>query len=417
MGRDAEDVELYRNDIRVLDLGLVEDKFERVLRMVHTDYLQLDSKPKKAILVIASLLPTPLIEIVLKVLFQHYAQPPSVMLLTTPLLSCVGAGLRNALVVEIGWQETVVTAVGEYKEINSRRSARAGKKVVGEMVKLLEEEVKNQLESEDFSEVTLSYAEDVTRRVGWCKPKPTTSTAAAADAQITGMIKLPSPALDHQRHLHVPLTRLSKPAEIALFPQASPSKLDDHDHAIPLLLFETLLALPMDLRAICVSRIVFTGGLSNLPGLKARVLNELEDHISIRGWDVVTDYGSAANYHAKILHERSTNISNIQQRETDNPLDFKYSADKKPIQNSVPHVDRIHDDIQDPVTRKVESEMRKGKPPAEGKVTKAVVRGVDTVGAWAGASLMASLRVKGIHEIEREDFLKHGFRDEGGAIM
>lgn len=414
---EADDVELYRNDIRALDLGLVEDKFERVLRMVHTDYLQLDSKPRKAVLVVPSLLPTPLVEIVLKVLFQHYAQPPSVVLLTTPLLACVGAGLRNALVVDIGWQETIVTAVSEYKEVASRRSIRAGRRIVREMAQLLGEELRNQLESGDDSDVTLAYAEEVVSRVGWCKPKPGSSTPTVADIQLTGMIKLPTPTPDDQKHIHIALTRLSKPAEIALFPQASATRLDDHDHVISLLLYDTLLALPMDLRSLCLARIVFTGGLSNLSGVKARILYELEDLISNRGWDVVADFGSASKHHARILHERSTNISSIQQRERDNPPDVKFSADKKLLQDSVPHHERVHDDLQDIVTKKVETEMRKGKPSAEIGEVKAAVRGVETVGAWAGASIMASLKVKGVHEVERDDFLKHGLRDEGGAVI
>ena len=37
-----------------------------------------------------------------------------------------------------------------------------------------------------------------------------------------------------------------------------------------------------------------------------------------------------------------------------------------------------------------------------------VLRQVDSLGAWAGASLMASLRVKGLVEIDRDKFLQHG---------
>ena len=43
-----------------------------------------------------------------------------------------------------------------------------------------------------------------------------------------------------------------------------------------------------------------------------------------------------------------------------------------------------------------------------------VVRGVETLGAWAGASLLAHLRVKGVVEIERDRFLAHGL---GGASL
>jgi hypothetical protein len=50
------------------------------------------------------------------------------------------------------------------------------------------------------------------------------------------------------------------------------------------------------------------------------------------------------------------------------------------------------------------------------KVVKGVVRGVETLGAWSGASLVTSLRVKGKAEVEREPFLSGngggGWKDE-----
>ncbi|KAK5175437.1 uncharacterized protein LTR77_000576 [Saxophila tyrrhenica] len=399
--------ELYRSDLRAVDLGLVEDKLERAVRTVHIDYLQLDTKPRKAVLALPSLLPTPLVEIALKVLFNHHAQPPSVVLLTTPLLACVGAGLRNGLVVELGWEETVVTAVGEYKEVAQRRSVRAGKMLTREMAKLLQEEVKTQLQqggNADESDVTFEYAEEVTRRMAWCR-------AGNNSDHTSGLIKLHSPSPDDLRHIYTPFTRLSKPVEDTLLPTAStsPTDFDDHDLSITHLVYRVLLSLPLDLRALCTSRIIITGGLSAIPGLKPRLLQDLSSLIEQRGWDHVHSYGSATAHHAKILQERSANITAIANRQTP---EVQFSSSKMPMQESVPHVERIHDDVQDPVTRKVEGEMRKGKA----EVVKTEVRGVETLGAWAGASLVAVLRVKGVHEAEREEFWKHGLRGGGGML-
>jgi actin-related protein len=378
--------------LREVDLGLVEDKLERALRTVHADYLQLDQKPRKALLVLPSLLPTPLVEVALKVLFNHYAQPPAVTLLTTPLLVCVGAGLRNALVVDMGWEECVVTAIGEYKEVSQRRSVRAGKLLTREMAKLLEEEVKNQTTTDSTtseSDVSFEYAEDVTQRMAWIRSRSNT-------AEATGMIKIPSPDPASHSNIHISFIRFSKPAEISFF--ASEQGLDDdHKLAIPALAYRVLLSLPVDLRAICVSRVVFTGGTSNLPGLKQRVLQELDQLISDRGWDTVHSYGSATAHHDRILQERSANIAaHRQQRQVNGEVPL--SPAKKPIQEAIPHSERIHDDKYDNVTLKAEREAGKGRV----EVVKGVVRGVNSLGAWAGASLMSSLRVKGVHEIERE---------------
>ena len=404
----GEDHELYRNDLRSLDLGLIEDKLERAVRTIHTDSLQLDQKPRKVVLAVASLLPTPSLEIALKVLFNHYAQPPSVVLLTTPLLACVGAGLRNALVVDLGWEETVVTAIGEYKEVYQRSSVRAGKTLSRDMAKLLEEEAKNQGHADSLGnegEVSFDYAEEVMQRMGWVRSQTGSSDTSEQSAS---MIKIPSPDPDSQTNLHIPFTRLSKPAETALLTSSPSGGDDDHDLPIPTLAYRVLLALPLDLRALCTSRIVITGGLSNLPGLKPRLLQELESLISRRGWDIVNNYGSATAHHERILKERSTNITTHRRQQQVNGIEeVALSPAKKPLQDSIPHSNRIHDDKHDPITQKAEREASKGRV----EPVKGIVRGVETLGAWAGASLVASLRVKGVREVEREEFLKHGLSD------
>lgn len=49
-----------------------------------------------------------------------------------------------------------------------------------------------------------------------------------------------------------------------------------------------------------------------------------------------------------------------------------------------------------------------------------MVRGIETLGAWAGASLFGGLRVKGVVVVERDAFLQNGMagankRDSGPA--
>jgi actin-related protein len=407
----GQEHELYRSDLRSVDLGLAEDKLERAVRMIHIDYLQLDQKSRKAVLVLPSLLPTPIVEIALKVLFNHYAQPPSVVLWTSPMLACVGAGVRNGLVIDIGWEETVVAAIGEYKEVAQRRTTRAGKQLTREMAKLLEDEANNQL-PQDISDggaggVTFEYAEQVTRRMAWCRSMTSPSTS---EEQAVSMIKLPSPWPDDLRHIHLPFNRLSRPSETT-FVTEDESSSDDHNLSIPKLAYRALLSLPLDLRTLCISRILIVGGPSHIPGLKTRVLQELSSLVNTRGWDVVNNYGSATAHHSKILQERSANIAKSKDA-TNSSGDVPLSPAKKPIQDSIPHATRIHDDVHDPISRKVDAEMRKGKA----EVTKAVVRGVETLGAWAGASLVLSLRVKGVCEVERDEFLKNGLNDEGMLI-
>ncbi|WPH00227.1 Hypothetical protein R9X50_00305000 [Acrodontium crateriforme] len=406
----GQDYELYRSNLKRLDLGLVEDRLERAVRTAHSEHLQLDSKTRKAVLAVPSLLPTPLLDVALKVIFHHFPQPPSITLLTTPILACVGAGLRHALVVDIGWEETVITVVGEYKEIFQRRSVRAGKMLSKAMAKTLEHGMHGESRS-DEQFVDFQFAEDVTERVGWCRPR------SKPEEKSSTQLRIPLPGGFPHETTSVSFENLSDPAEEVFFSSCvTTNDQDDEDLPVHHLAHRVLLAVPLELRAICLSRVVVTGGVSQLPGLKQRLLQELAGLSETRGWDPVHSYGSAAAARTKALQQRKSNL-NMRPVAPTTPMDEEnpqvtFSPAKKPIQDSIPHSERLQDDVKDPVTLKAEREAKKGQQ----EVIRGDIRGVETVGAWAAASLVAGLRVKGVHEIERDDFLKHGHWD-GGAII
>jgi hypothetical protein len=278
------------------------------------------------------------------------------------------------LVVEIGWEETIVTGVGEHKAVAERRSIRGGKMLAREMAGLLGE-------ADGNDGVAFTFAEDVTRRMAWCK------TPTSINSYSTVNIPKPGGA-----GLDIPFTKLAEPAETTFF---SPST-DDHDYPLPALVYHTILALSVDLRALCMSRIVLTGPNSGIPGLKTRLLADLARLVEKRGWDVVESYGSASKPLPHRLLERKENIAPAAQPDAG---------------GSVPISERLHDDLSDQFSQKVLITTSKGKE----NVIKGVVRGVETLGAWSGASLVTSLRVKGRAEVERDPFLNGnggGWKDE-----
>lgn len=398
----AASYELYHNDLRDVDLGLVEDKLDRALRTAHVDYLQLDTKPRKAALVMPALLPSPLLEVALKVIFGHYTQPPSIALLTQPVMCCVSAGLRNGIVIDVGWEETVVTAVGEYKEVAQRRSVRAGKALTREMGNIIEGSVPSEAEVK----VTFEEAEDISQRMAWCQQR----TPGEHNASV---VQLPVPGSTSNETFSILFDKLAEPAERVLFAIGSkPDEHDDHDLPLSTLAYQVLLSLPTDFRAVCVSRIMVTGIYGTIPGLKRRMLQEIETLIATRGWDPVSNYGSAKNHTTPALRERSPNTVNLTPPDSTTPT-VPLSPLKMPLQEGVPHMDRVHDDIKDPITIKAERAQAQGRSEAP---VKGVVRGLETLGAWAGASLLAGMRVKSAHEVEREDFVKFGLRDQDDRL-
>ena len=411
--------ELYRMDLRDLDLGLVEDKFERAMREACNKYFLLDPKPRRVLLALPPLMPRPLLSTVLTVLFGNF-QAPSITLLSSPVLSTVAAGLRSALVVDIGWAETIVTGIFEYREVHQRRSVRAGKLLSEEMSKMLNVELaKNNPQTSTTSqqEVSFEEAEEVLTRVGWCEPhantrQTTISTRASSNDEFADAseepsdpeISIPFPAANPPTTLALPFSSLASPAETALFASNIPlHDLDDHDQPLHLLTYRALLSLPIDVRRVCMSRIIITGGVANLPGLKSRLLAELAALVQQRGWDAVKSYGSATERHEQALRQGQQG----QQFRASDAAKVSESTDRSAAAAaSVPA--GLVDPEPDPITLKLASQAARAAPPAA--AVGGVVRGVESLGAWAGASLVAQLRIRGIVEIEREKFLQHGLQ-------
>jgi actin-related protein len=423
-GQDwGQEHELYRTNLKDVDLGLVEDKFERAMREAYNKYFLLDSKPRRILLAMPPRMPHALMSTILDVCFTS-VQAPSITLMSNPVLSTVAAGLRSSLVVDIGWAETVVTAVCEYREVQERRSVRAGKMLSEEMAKLLNTELDDNADSSaPKADVSFEEAEEVLTRVGWCKANPRSNRRTlyfpAREAPVLEefedavespppTVNVPFPKHTPPTELRIPFASLGKPTETALFaPDMTLSEFDDEDLPLHYLIYRALVQLPVDVRRLCMSRIIITGGVSHLPGLKTRLLRELEALVSIRGWDQVRSYGSASAKHEERMRARREQAELRRQEGEEGEDTFPESLDPDAPPPSIPA--GLRDPEVDNMDVKIaQLAIRNGPPPAcsIGRV----IRGVETLGAWVGASLIAQQRVKGIVEIERERYLQHGLQ-------
>lgn len=394
-GAWAEEWELWRMDARELDMRLLEDKIERAIRDIHSNIFLMDTKSRKSVLALPPCLPHPLIEAILRTLFTGPHQPPSVYVVGNPLLCTVAAGLRSALVVDIGWHETTVTALCEYREVLQRRTDRAAKMLSQSTAEMLEEALPDKTPKLSFAAV-----EDIVTRMSWCQ----TATHNQASNDAICIIPMPNSIND----VELPFAKLAASAEKTFFDKGSaPEQIDDDHQPLHTLVWKCLLALPFDVRAICISRIIITGGPSKMPGLKTRLLKEIEALVSNRGWDPVISYGSAAKAREKTLNDRHANLSvRVKPPETsDHKQDELKPIEDGPVPPS--QIEQERDEVMEKLNRDVSR---------RDAIIKGVVRGVETLGAWAGASLMASLRVEGSIEIKRDEFLKYGLANAGSAI-
>ncbi|KAF2799834.1 actin-like ATPase domain-containing protein [Melanomma pulvis-pyrius CBS 109.77] len=413
----GQEHELYRMDLAQLDMGLVEDKFERAMREAYNKYFLVDPKPRRIVLALPPRMPHPLMSALLQILFGNF-QAPSITLLSSPVLSTVAAGLRSALVVDIGWAETIVTGVCEYREVHERRTIRAGKLLSEEMAKLLNTELDDDADpNAPKTNISFEEADQVLTRVGWCKSRPKSNRSTLyfpartspileefEDAVETPepTVTIPFPRSTPPTSLTIPFATLAKPADKAIFAtDIALNEFDDHELPLHHLIYQALLSLPMDVRRLCMARIIITGGVSNLPGLKSRILAELEALVQQRGWDPVRTYGSASARHEQLLRQQKENLE-LHREEGEDKVSESLGPDA-PVSAGLKSPEQVEID-----QKLAHLSLRNGPPPACS--VGGAIRGVETMGAWAGASLVAKERIKGIVEIERERFLQHGLQ-------
>ena len=427
--------ELWRMDLRDLDLGLIEDKIERAIRDTFNRYLLLDSKSRRMLLVLPPLMPHPLLSMILSTLFKIFLIP-SITLFSTPVMAMVAAGLRSSLVVDIGWHETIVTGICEYREIHECRTTRAMKSVVQEMARSLQRHAKVQGQQkviqedapvaveDELVEVEFEHAEEVAIRLAWCRTLTESIQNRALEDHFNNLgTDTTIHALEEENHrsriqdsltpvpilssssppTQVPFSTFCHPVEDALLAPSTPSSdLDDNEYSIPYLMYKVLLSLPPDIRGVCMSRIVFTGGGSMIPGLKSRLLDELSVLLKEQGWDPVR--GKAADEIRKALQEVRLSRKRTAATKPEILAKSTETLINLPQNEATPTAAGLEPQVPDPILDKLRREEAQGSK----STVSGSIRGVETLGAWAGASLVAGLRVKGIVEIEREAFLQNG---------
>ncbi|KAJ5709399.1 hypothetical protein N7493_010733 [Penicillium malachiteum] len=390
----ARDYELWRLDLRQTDIGLVEDKIERLFREAYNQYLLTDTGTSRLVLVLPSLMPHPLLSSLLSTLFSRWRFPTITLLPSAPM-SATAAGLRSALVVDLGWAETTTTGLYEYREVTTNRSTRAMKAVVQQMGRLLSnlalQDSEEEVLSNDIS-VGFKYCEEVTCRLAWCHPDADTEVTEEQSSSVS----IPSPENPGQEFIDVPFSRFAEPVEkVLLAPDISEHDLDDEEKSIPLLVYKTLLDLPPDARGTCMARIVFVGGGARIPGLRQRILKEVSKLVERYGWSPIR--GKAVERQRERLAElRISTQSNGEKP----PVKATTTATSPDDEKSDPSQEEPEIDF---VEQKLRRQNKDTPVPVQG-----ILREVESLGAWAGASLTTSLKIRGLVEIEREKFLQHG---------
>ncbi|POR32926.1 Uncharacterized protein TPAR_06885 [Tolypocladium paradoxum] len=406
----AAEHEVWRCDVRDVDLGLFRDKLDRVLRDAFTRYLLIDSRPRRMGLVLDPAVPVPLLSTVLDTLFNSF-QTPMVSLMSSPTMSAVAAGVRSALVIDMGWAETVVTSVYEYREVKTTRTVRGGRLLLDRLYKLLH----NLLGGDEFDEkgkhvVSFDECEDILYRLMWCRASAFKSSqrqstqldtveeqdeSEAETSHPTGVADIPLRSATPPSTLQVPFNKLADVCDDSFFdPSASPSTFDDHELPVHLLVYHHLLQLPMDVRAVCMSRIMFTGGCSNVLGIRERVMDEVTSIVDRRGWAPVSGKGVDQLRNNHKLRKASIQRSSITSTATSESSGEDQDAARSESAMTEPSEDAIEAKIAR--NRPVPHQLQ-GQP-----------RVIHSLGPWAGASLLCQLKIPAVATVDRELWLQQG---------
>lgn len=447
----GDEHELWKADIRSLDLGLVGDRLERGLReafnkCVQTSipavvvafislanyfwllnrYLLIDSRPRRVVAVLPSGVPVPLLATALNTLFNRF-HTPSISLMASPVACAVAAGVRTALVVDMGWAETTVTAVYEYREVQSSRSVRAGKLLVENTHTLLASALggpQAQTGTGDRVEHVVAFeeCEEVATRLVWCKrPEDTPPQGQPAEglptvteeqdeaeasvppaAATSSSTSIPLQSTTPPTTLEMTYDQLSIPAETTFFDsQHPPCFFDDNELPVPLLIYRGLLKLPLDVRGICMARMIFTGGCASVLGLRGRIFDEVNQLIQKHGWDPVRGKSVEA-------YQTNPKLRRGSRQGMDGPTDAPPSSEQGGgvtghEQDGV-WVDAPSDAQTEVI--KIEEELRRRKD--ERSQAHGELRAIESLGAWSGASLLNLLRVPALATVERDTWREQG---------
>ncbi|KAG5971169.1 hypothetical protein E4U58_000174 [Claviceps cyperi] len=424
----AVDYEMWRYDVRHVDLGLFQDKFDRVLRDAFNRFLLLDSRPRKIGLVLDSALPIPLLSSVLDTLFTSF-QSPVVSLMSAPAMVAVGAGLRSALVIDMGWNETVMTSVYEYREVKTSRTIRAGRSLNEELYKLIHGLLPNTEEDDESGEKAISFEEcqDIACRLMWCRPSTLHKSSQRQSTQLdtvqeqdesdeaeptqpSGIAQVPLQSTTPPWTLHIPFNKLADVCDEAFFDSSARCTFDDHELPLHLLLYHHLLQLPVDVRAICMARIVFTGGCSNILGIKERIMDELTSMVAQRGWEPVFGKGVEQLRNNPKLRAKtgtqgdSKSSSTATSSETTNTT--ATAAATTEFGGGEPDGSRSEAGTETPQEDVVEAKIARNRPVAH--QFQGQLRAIHSLGAWAGASLLCQMKIPAMATVERELWLQQG---------
>jgi actin-related protein len=277
---------LWTNDLVLLDQDRLEAMLERIIYDLYKNDLLVDPKKCKVLIVEHPFCPVPLKKVLAHVLLFHM-HSQSVRFLPESVMSAVSSGSHCGLVIDLGWNQTTLTPVFDFRQLykHVKQTRRAGR--------LLHDEVRKSLKKLGL-EPTFEFIERFICEAMYCGIENTKQGEFTFDG------------------IAVPQDLRFRSLEDILF--AKHEDQDDDMRPISVLVEEIIHEVNIDLRSPLSSRIIFTGGLSRIPGVKSRMLYEINKDIkasaiaSLGAWEGTSLYCSTSLMSSATTKRKSSEL-------------------------------------------------------------------------------------------------------------
>ncbi|XP_041982581.1 actin-related protein 10 [Aricia agestis] len=243
---------------RVFDYHSEQELYDNLVHMLHLLYFRhvlVNPKERKVVVVESLLTPTLVRETLAKVLFMHY-EVSGVMWADAGRLCALTLGAPIALVVMIGAMEAeVISVVHGVPILHALQTAPLGARAItAELHRLL-------LADNPHIQLTEAQLEDIKVRACFV---PSRSQVGRADVR-AAVYGLGSGGV-----VHVSGAARAGAAEPLFYQDGDMSSLPD-------IMLQTIAQSPIDARLALAENILVTGGTAAMPGLKARIAEEIKD--------------------------------------------------------------------------------------------------------------------------------------------
>ncbi|XP_071441346.1 actin-related protein 10 [Hetaerina americana] len=251
-----------------------EDLYNLLLHFIHYLYfkhLLVSPKDRRVVIVESVLCPTLFRETLAKVLFHHY-EVLSLLFVPSHLVSLYTLGASTAVVVDMGYKETVVIPVYEGFTVLKAWQAQP---LAGELV---ERELLKKLMADEGSGDSASHPKEESIDEGVVeniKVRTCFVTTLERSQKIEEIVH--PPPVDYSLNGDKFIKIDGKTRESAY---ESMFIMDDDEISVPTMILDALLKCPVDTRKALAENLLIIGGTSMALGMRSRLLSELKNLIN-----------------------------------------------------------------------------------------------------------------------------------------